>query len=157
MDRSSISRGRATKQKKMELYPRYSQALGNGRQASMERLNDILTRAMQRRQHIPEPPERSERYPTQGAIPHDGEVQRQRMPPPQSSHGSLPLREQRAHLGRPNPYGTPLQNGQPLTRRYGTPGQQGQGELHQGGTRPPTAPTSRPTHPRSQLDTPTPS
>src|SRR5579859_76802 len=34
----------------MELYPRHFTALGNGRQASMERLNDIINRAAQRRQ-----------------------------------------------------------------------------------------------------------
>src|SRR5579859_4367356 len=34
----------------MELYPRHLTALGNGRQASMERLNDIINRAAQRRQ-----------------------------------------------------------------------------------------------------------
>src|SRR5438094_8565468 len=111
MDRSSLPRGRPTKQKKMELYPRYSQALANGRQASMERLNDILTRAMQRRQHTPEQTERSERYPVQGSIPHDSEGQRQRVPPP-TPRGVPPLREQRARLGQPHPYGTPPQNAQ---------------------------------------------
>src|SRR5690348_6271568 len=34
----------------MELYPRHLTALGNGRQASMERLNEIINRAAQRRQ-----------------------------------------------------------------------------------------------------------
>src|SRR5436853_1482860 len=130
MDRSSLPRGRVTKQTKMELYPRYSQALGNGRQASMERLNDILTRAMQRRQHTPEQTERSERYPIQGPPPYDSEGQRQRVPPP-PARTVPPLREQRARLGQPNPYGTVPQNGQTLSRRYSTPaGQQGQGELH---------------------------
>src|SRR5947209_9316944 len=34
----------------MELYPRHFKALGNGRQTSMERLNDILGRIPQHRQ-----------------------------------------------------------------------------------------------------------
>src|ERR1700730_1118289 len=34
----------------MELYPRHLTALGNGRQASMERLNEIINRTAQRRQ-----------------------------------------------------------------------------------------------------------
>jgi DNA replication protein DnaC len=113
----------------------------------MERLNDILTKAMQRRQHIPEQIERSERYPVQGSTPHDSEGQRQRVPPP-SPRGIPPLREQRARLGQPNPYSTPSQNAQTLTRRYSISGQQGQGELHQSSTRPQPTPMSRPLYSR---------
>ncbi|HZU03669.1 MAG TPA: ATP-binding protein [Ktedonobacteraceae bacterium] len=119
----------------------------------MERLNDILNRAMQRRQHIPEQTERSERYSVQGSSPHESEGQRQRVPPP-PSRSVPPLREQRARLGQPNPYGAPAQNGQTLTRRYSTPGQQSQGELHQRGTRPQSAPTSRPMYSRVPPDAP---
>src|SRR5205823_14993599 len=36
----------------MELYPRYLEALGNGRQTAMESLNDILLKAAQRRQQM---------------------------------------------------------------------------------------------------------
>jgi DNA replication protein DnaC len=109
----------------------------------MERLNNILPRAMQYRQQTSGHAERPERYPTPGTASSDEGAQRQRVPAPSSSPGSPTLREQRAHLGRPHNYATSPQNVQPLARRHGIPGQQSQGELHQGGTRPPTAPTSR--------------
>src|SRR5436305_13609620 len=38
----------------MELYQRNTETLGNGRQASMERLNDIVMRTVQHRQGIQE-------------------------------------------------------------------------------------------------------
>jgi DNA replication protein DnaC len=65
----------------MELYPRHFEALGNGRQTSMERLNDILGRAAQHRQ------QNMEHH-------HNPSSQRQGISP---SH--YPLREQTAHLG----------------------------------------------------------
>jgi DNA replication protein DnaC len=65
----------------MELYPRHFEALGNGRQASMERLNDILGRTPQHRKQDTE-------------HRHNSASQRQGISP---SH--YPMREQTAHLG----------------------------------------------------------
>jgi DNA replication protein DnaC len=67
----------------MELYPRHFEALGNGRQTSMERLNDILGRTSQRYQQ-------------------DTEQQQNRSTQPQRPGMSLsrhPLHEQTAHQG----------------------------------------------------------
>src|SRR5579864_479714 len=50
MDRGRVSRGGIAQQTQMELYPRYFTALGNGRQADMERLNDIFKRNTQQPQ-----------------------------------------------------------------------------------------------------------
>src|SRR5712692_6073586 len=61
----------------MELYPRHFEALGNGRQTSMERLNNIFGRTPQHRQQDME-------------NHHNPSTQRQ---------GISPLREQTAHLG----------------------------------------------------------
>src|SRR6266852_7834138 len=71
----------------MELYPRHLTALGNGRQASMERLNEIINRTAQRRQGSGL--DKSSSYNT---------------PPQGSRAGSLPghrpLPEQNARLGQ---------------------------------------------------------
>src|SRR6266480_7584786 len=65
----------------MELYPRHFEALGNGRQTSMERLNNILGRTPQHRQ------QNIEHY-------HDHSSQGQEISP-----SRYPLREQTSHLG----------------------------------------------------------
>src|SRR5713226_3272618 len=65
----------------MELYPRHFEALGNGRQISMERLNEIFGRTPQHRQQDAEHHQNSS-------------TQRQGTSP-----SRYPLREQTAHLG----------------------------------------------------------
>src|SRR5436309_15851199 len=79
----------------MELYQRNTETLGNGRQASMERLNDIMMRTVQHRQGIQE--QRSTRQ---------GEDS-----PPQRSKSQLtrrpPLPEQTARLGQQTSYAPP--------------------------------------------------
>src|SRR6266571_352078 len=65
----------------MELYPRHFEALGNGRQTSMERLNNSLGRTPQHRQ------QNMEHY-------HDHSSQGQEISP-----SRYPLREQTSHLG----------------------------------------------------------
>src|SRR3984893_16231857 len=71
----------------MELYPRHFTALGNGRQASMERLNEIINRTAQRRQGSG--PDKSSPYTT----PPQG-------PRPGTAPGHRPLPEQNARLGQ---------------------------------------------------------
>src|SRR5947209_16563273 len=79
----------------MELYQRNTETLGNGRQASMERLNDIMMRTVQQRQGI-----REQRSTRQGE---DTSPQR----PKQQPVRRAPLAEQTARLGQPTSYATP--------------------------------------------------
>jgi DNA replication protein DnaC len=85
----------------MELYQRNTETLGNGRQASMERLNDIMMRTVQHRQGIQE--QRS--------------TQRGEDSPPQRSKSQLarrpPLPEQTARLGQQTSYAPPQPQPQP--------------------------------------------
>ncbi len=85
----------------MELYQRNTETLGNGRQASMERLNDIMMRTVQHRQGIQE-----QRSTQQGEDS-----------PPQRSKPQLarrpPLPEQTARLGQQTSYAPPQPQPQP--------------------------------------------
>src|SRR6266704_1637660 len=85
----------------MELYQRNTETLGNGRQASMERLNDIMMRTVQHRQWIQE-----QRTTQQGEDS-----------PPQRSKPQLarrpPLPEQTARLGQQTSYAPPQPQPQP--------------------------------------------
>src|SRR5437588_700121 len=80
----------------MELYPRHFKALGNGRQAIMERLNDIMARTTRRQQPL------EQRLPDgQGTSP-----QGRRQP---SLPVHRPLPEQTARMGQ-NPHASQSYN-----------------------------------------------
>ena len=85
----------------MELYQRNTETLGNGRQASMERLNDIMMRTVQHRQGIQE-----QRSTQQGE---DSPPQRSK--PQLARRPSLP--EQTARLGQQTSYAPPRPQPQP--------------------------------------------
>src|SRR5260221_9800920 len=118
----------------MELYSRHLTALGNGRQANMERLNNIIGRATQRRPQGPEqrPAQGNATYmphvpPTQGQRPVQQGQPAQQPPsvqqgqPISARHPSHPLPEQTARIGQIgqkssfNAYGS---NSQPAPQQY---------------------------------------
>jgi DNA replication protein DnaC len=85
----------------MELYSRHFKALGNGRQATMERLNEIMGKATQRRQILEHRTSQS-----MGSRP---------VPSPQTNtRQSLP--EQRARQGQRNTFGSQQQASYPAPR-----------------------------------------
>src|ERR1051326_239189 len=102
----------------MELYQRNTETLGNGRQASMERLNDIMMRSVQQRQGI-----REEQSTRQGE---DTSPQRPKQQPVRRS----PLPEQTARLGQPTSYRAPQSQprAQPHNRHMHSPGSGNRGE-----------------------------
>src|SRR2546421_1032075 len=107
----------------MELYQRNSETLGNGRQASMERLNDIMMRTVQHRQGIQE--QRS--------------TQKGEDPPPQRSKSQLarrpPLPEQTARLGQQTSYAPSQPQPQPHNRHMQNNPQVGSGNRGEQGAR----------------------
>src|SRR5712692_5571399 len=81
----------------MELYQRNFEALGNGRQASMERLNEIMNRtATKRRQQV------QEQRPTQSTQADAPSQAPQGPRPKQSLARRSPLPEQTARQGQQN-------------------------------------------------------
>src|SRR5712691_904566 len=118
----------------MELYQRNFEALGNGRQASMERLNEIMNRtATKRRQQV------QEQQPTQSAQAGAPTQSPQGPRPKQSLARRSPLPEQTARQGQQNsPVAPQLPPSQVLNRHTQTqhpipPGTGNRGE--QQGTR----------------------
>jgi len=98
----------------MELYQRNTQELGNGRQISMERLNDIMMRTAQRRQELQE-----QRSTQQGEPPQNSRPKPTRRPP---------LPEQTAQLGQAHASSAsqqPARSRQPLSPVSGIRGSQG--------------------------------
>src|SRR5438132_1520076 len=76
----------------MELYPRHFEALGNGRQATMERLNEIMARTTPRQQALQQQLSRGQGTPLQTPGQRQGSLSVRR-----------PLPEQTALLGQQNP------------------------------------------------------
>ncbi len=107
----------------MELYQRNTETLGNGRQASMERLNDIMMRTVQHRQGIQE-----QRSTQQGE---DSPPQR---PKPQLARRP-PLPEQTARLGQQTSYAPPQPQPQPHNRHIQNNPQVGSGNRGEQGAR----------------------
>src|SRR5436309_5152467 len=107
----------------MELYQRNTETLGNGRQASMERLNDIMMRTVQHRQGIQE-----QRSTQQGEDS-----------PPQRSKPQLarrpPLPEQTARLGQQTSYAPSQPQPQPHNRHMQNNPQVGSGNRGEQGAR----------------------